>query len=241
MSAADVLLKKLEGLGELHGSNILETRIHKLLKAGLKSSDIPSLDQWRIKKRMHLLLTTYERCLQDLAATEEPAADDSEPSLSFPHASVAAFENFSHWLYHKTLTSPNRSHNGTWEPLTPEELVELYTLADYLRVYTLQNLITDTLESISPNTDGFKHMILHVSANPSRDSALLRLLVRMYAQHATSADMRRAVGGWMPQGFHVELTALLLEDAARNKGKAPAYGTSRCEYHVHNKVNPRCP
>lgn len=241
--AADVLLRKLEGLGDLDASNIRGTRIHKVLKEGLMSSDIPAIEQWKIKKRLHLVLTTYKGCLKGETTTKEPTdqnAGTEHSILNLPNASETAFKNFRHWLYQKQLTSPNRPQDGTWDRLRLEELVELYTLADFLRVSTLQNSIADALDNISPSTEGFRRAILHVSANPTTDSALLRLLVRMYANNVTSADLRRAVADWMGPEFHVELTALLLEDAAKGKGKGRAPKASACEYHIHDKNNPRC-
>jgi len=79
-----------------------------------------------------------------------------------------------------------------------------------------------------------------VASNQISISTLLRLLVRMYANHVTSAGLRRVVADWMGPDFHVKLTTLLLEDVAKGKGKKLARKAAMCEYHVHDKNSPQC-
>lgn len=221
--AADGLLKKLEGLGELHATNIKSTRIHKVLKAALKSADVPSFDSWSIKKRGHLLLTTYERGLKQATPAQETTGksstgDDAKASISLPNASEAAFELFVFWLYRKQLGCPGRGQDGVAADLTPTELVELYTLADFLRVPSLQDEIGIKMESISPNLEAYRGMFLFMSANPTTESTLFEIVVRLYAQHVTPTEVRRAAADWMEKEVLVEVTAFLLRENAKGKG-----------------------
>lgn len=133
------MLKKLEGLRELHAANIKSTRIHKVLKAALKSTEVPSFDSWSVRKRSHLLLTVYERCLKQSTPTQEftsksSIGNDVKVSISLLNTSEATFELFIFWLYQKQLRCPGCGQDGVAADLTPAELVELYTLADFLKV-----------------------------------------------------------------------------------------------------------
>ena len=239
--AADGLLKKLEGLGALqYPDNLQATRIHKVLKEALVSSTVPSMDQWHLKKRIHVTLKMYEARLEAVKSTTETVGDDAEDVISLPHALEETVENLVHWIYRQQLAAPGRSQDGICPALTPQELVQLYTLADFLKMSRLQNVIADKLDSISPTLEDFRQMILYASANPTTESRLLLLLVRMYSRHTTSAEMRRAAGDWMEKDVVVELAAVLLKDQENNKGKGAARQGPRCEYHVHNTANPPC-
>ena len=233
-------MQKLEGLGDLYAENIKTTRIHKLLKAALTSSDVPSIEQWKLKKRIHILLTKYERRLEAVTTTEDAAAETPDNTISLPQVAEDTFAIFQHWLYQHQLTSPHIYHRGEYGALTAEELVELYTLADRLGTTPLQNEIVDKLELISPTAEVFRRIILHVFSNPTTEGKLQRLILTMYAQHTTAANMRQAAGDWLVKEVVVELAAVLLEEAAKNKGMKLASKSSGCEYHVHNKANPSC-
>ena len=246
MLAADGLLKKLEGLGDLeYTSNIKATRIHKVLKAALKSPAVPWDDQWHLKKRMHLLLSRYKERLAianttDEAAGTETAADHAKDSLSLPNVLPDTFDNFVRWLYRQKLESSKALPNDLVSPLSPAELVQLYTLADFLQIPALQNLITDSLQSISPSTEAFEAIIPYVSSNPTTGAKLLSLVVRMYAQRASASEVRHAADSWMEKPFLVELAAVLLEDREKGQHGRRPYVGKQCEFHVHDKANPRC-
>jgi hypothetical protein len=52
--------------------------------------------------------------------------------------------------------------------------------------------------------------------------------------------MRDAAGEWMDKQFLVELAAVILKDRRRRPAWMPYVG-ERCEFHIHDKKNPRCP
>lgn len=219
MLAADGLLKKLEGLGELDATNIKSTRIHKVFKAALKSAEVPSFDTWSVKKRSHLLLTTYERCLRQAVPTQESAGDATKMSISLPNISAATFELFVFWIYRKQLGRPGRGDDGAAADLTPVELVELYTLADFLKIPSLQDAVVIKMEAISPTMEAYRGMFLSMSANPTSETTLFETVIRMYAQHVTPTEVRRAAADWMEKEVLVEVTAFLLGENAKGKGR----------------------
>lgn len=248
MLAADGLLRKLEGLGDLkYIANFKATRLNKVLKAAIKSSHVPSNDSWMIKRRMHLLLTGYRRCLDaaTAAATGQVAAaeitaEDSENTIDLPKTSPETFANFVHWMYKQKFESSQTSEDGTFPALTPLQFVHLYVLAAHLQNAKLQNLIADSLRPIAPPSTALREMITYVSAHPTRGSKLLSLVVRMYAQRALAQEMRDAAAEWMGKEFVVELAAVLLTDRAKGRTARTQLVGEPCEYHVHDKDNPPC-
>ncbi len=251
--AAHGLLQKLEGLGKLQfPENIRATSIHKVLKAALKSTSVPSFDQWQLKKRIHLILTDYQNCLKvfdeekEAAAAEREQLEGEEPkesrnTLELPNTSPETFRHFVDWLYSLKPGMIKATDGGASLPRTPVELVQLYTLAGTLQITTLQNLIVDTLRSISPATGTFEQIVPFVAANHNQESKLFKLVVRLYAQRTSAAEVREAASNWMEKQFLVELTALLLNDRMGPPPPKRAKAVvNQCEFHVHDKDNPRC-
>ncbi|KAI9881449.1 MAG: hypothetical protein M1830_000011 [Pleopsidium flavum] len=239
--AADGLLRKLETLSKLeYTSNITATRIHKVLKAAIRSIHVPSNDQWQLKKRMHLLLRMYRRCLAAAADEAADTSEDAENTIALPNSTPETFANFVRWLYQKKVESSKPTEKGTYPPLSPSELCNLYALADLLKIPSLQNRIADLLQSITPPASAFKDMITYISSHPTRGSKLFNLVVRMYAGRASAQEMRDAAGEWMGTQFLVELTALLLKDKEDKRAAWFPYVAEKCEFHVHDKKNPRC-
>jgi len=246
MLAADGLLKKLETLGKPeHTANIKATRINKVLKAAIRSSHVPADDHYHLKKRMHKTMGMYNRTLAAAAAEEVTGAGDpvdgADDTISLPNTSPETFANFVRWLYQHKVESSKPSADGTYPSLSPIELVHLYVLADLLEIPTLQNLIADSLQSITPPTQAFKDVIPYVSTHPTRGSKLLNLVVRMYAGRASAPEMRDAAGEWMDKQFLVELAAVILKDKEERRPAWMPYVGERCEFHIHDKKNPRCP
>lgn len=74
-----------------------------------------------MKKRSHLLLTMYERCLKQATPTQESAGklstgNDGEASISLPNASEATSKLFIFWLYRKQLGCPGRGPTSSKYP-----------------------------------------------------------------------------------------------------------------------------
>lgn len=159
----------------------------------------------------------------------------SERKIELLEEDRKVFEQFHTWLYMRKLATDND------EPLSWDDLFDLWIFGDRFQVPMLQNCAMDEIFGKVRREDCFKISSVWIVYRKTVDGSLLRKALIDIITYTTVIG--NAVGGIMSANNRAWLTVEILQDlvleldAARKNGVA--YETApvrdKCHFHVHGK------